>query len=178
MTTKVREKSDPQLLYHCGFAMLMGHQNSNLRYNPSQSIKEILSNRRMKNVPTNARINALVESWSLSTRSKSSTMSTVNLDGIVGEDEFSCQSIYEDDMKEIQPLYEGLFGNEKVMQVGQLLCIYTKLLQALNEIRLQVVRNDNPAMKVKGQSYNTYIAQLKAKEFVSDVDDIEFDNSW
>ena len=26
-TTKVREKSDPQLLYHCGFTMLMRHQN-------------------------------------------------------------------------------------------------------------------------------------------------------
>jgi hypothetical protein len=87
MTTKVREKSDPKLLYHCGFAMLMRHQKSNLRPNPSQSNREILLNRRMKNVPTNARINALVESWSLSTRTKSSTLSTVNLDGIVGEDE-------------------------------------------------------------------------------------------
>ena len=33
-TTKVREKSDPQLLYHCGFTMLMRHQNSNIRPNP------------------------------------------------------------------------------------------------------------------------------------------------
>ena len=84
----------------------------------------------MKNVPTNARIKALVESWSLSTRTKSSTMSTVNLDGIVGEDELSCQSIYEDGMKEIQPHYEGLFANEKVIQDGQLLRSYTKLLEA------------------------------------------------
>ncbi len=111
-TTKVREKSDPQLLYHCGFTMVMRHQNTNRRPNPSRSIDEILSNRRMRNIPTNARLNALVESWSLSSRIKSSTMSTVNLDSIVGEDELSCQSIYEDDMKEIQPIYEGLFGNE------------------------------------------------------------------
>jgi hypothetical protein len=48
MTTKVREKSDSQLLYHRGFAMLMRHQNSNLHLNPSQSIREILSNRRIK----------------------------------------------------------------------------------------------------------------------------------
>ena len=73
--------------------------------NPSRSIKEILSNRRMKNIPTNARSNVMVESWSLSTRTKSSTMPTVNLDGIVGEDELSCQSTYEDDMKEIQHIY-------------------------------------------------------------------------
>jgi hypothetical protein len=110
----------------------------------------------MKNVPTNARINALVKSWNLSTRTKSSTMSTVNLDGILGEDELSCQSIHEDGMKEIQPHYEGLFGNEKVIQDGQLLRIYTKLLEALNEIRLQVARNNQPVMKFKGQSYSTY----------------------
>ena len=77
-------------------------------------------------------------------------MSTVNLDGIVGEDELSCQSIYEDDMKEIQPIYEGLFGNEKKLQFDQLLSIYTKLVEALNEIRLQVASNENPVMKVKG----------------------------
>jgi hypothetical protein len=148
--------------------MLMQYQNLNLRPNPVQSIEEILSNRRMRNVPTNARINVMVKSWSLSTRTKSSTMSTVNLDGIVGE--LSCQSIYEDGIKEIQPHYEGLFGNEKVIQDGQLLCIYTKLLEALNEIRLQVACNDQPVIKVRGQSYNTYIAQLKAKEFVTDVD--------
>jgi hypothetical protein len=112
MTTKVREKSDPPLLYHCGFTVVMRYQNSNRRPNPSRSIDEILSNCRMRNIPTNARLNALVESWSLSSRTKSFTMSTVNLDGIVGEEELSCQSIYEDDMKEIQPIYEGLFGNE------------------------------------------------------------------
>ncbi len=104
-TTKVREMSDPPLLYHCGFTTVMGHQNTNRRPNPSRSIDEILSNRRMRNIPTNARLNAFVESWSLSPRTKSSTMSTVNLDGIVGEDELSCQSTYEDDMKEIQHIY-------------------------------------------------------------------------
>ncbi len=142
-TRQIREKSDPQLLYHCRFTMLMRHTNSNLRPNPVRSIEEILSNRRMRNVPTNARINVMVESWSLSTRTKSYTMSTVNLDGIVGEDDLSCQSIYEDGMKEIQPQYEGLFGTEKVIQDGQLLRIYTKLLEALNEIRLQVALMTN-----------------------------------
>jgi hypothetical protein len=74
----------------------------------------------MRNIPTNARLNALVESWNLSSRTKSSTTSTVNSDGIVGEDELSCQSIYEDGMKEIQPIYEGLFGNEIFLQEDQL----------------------------------------------------------
>jgi hypothetical protein len=92
--------------------MLMRHQNSNPRPYLSRSIDEILSNHRMRNVPTNAILNALVKSWSLSSRIKSSTMSTVNLNGIVCENELSCQSIYEDGMKKIQP-NEGLFGNKK-----------------------------------------------------------------
>ncbi len=57
-----------------------------------------------------------------------------------------------------------------------MLHIYTKLLKALNEFRLQVARNDRPVMIVRGQSYNTYIAQLKTKEFVADVDDVEFED--
>ncbi len=111
----------------------------------------------MRNLPTNARLNALVESWNLSSRTKSSTTSTVNSDGIVGEDELSCQSIYEDGMKEIEPIYEGLFGNENNLQEDQLSKKYAKYLEALNEIRLQVACNENPVMKVKGQSYNTYM---------------------
>ena len=174
VTTKIRKKSDFPLLYHSGFTMVMRHQNTNQRCSPKQSIDDILSNRRMKNIPTNARLNALVESWSLSSRMKSLTMSTVNSDGIVGEDELSCQSIYEVEMKEIERGYDGLFGNEIFLQEEDLSKIYAKYLQALNDIRLQVAGNQNPVMKVKGQSYNTYIAQLKAKEFVSHVDDIEF----
>ena len=64
--------------------------------------------------------------WSLSTRVKSSTMPTVNLEGIIGEDELSCQSTYEVGMKEIQLHYEGMLGHEKLLQDGQLLRIYTK----------------------------------------------------
>ena len=116
----------------------------------------------------------MVESWSLSSRMKALTTSTVNSDGIVGEDELSCQSIYEVEMKEIERGYDGLFGNEIFLQEEDLSKIYAKYLGALNDIRLQVAGNQNPVMKVKGQSYNTYIAQLKAKEFVSHVDDIEF----
>jgi hypothetical protein len=89
--------------------MLMRHRNSNIRPNPIPSSEEILLNRKMRSVPANARINVMVESWSLSTRAKSSTTPTVNVDRIVGVDELSCQSTYEVGTKEIQPRYEGLF---------------------------------------------------------------------
>ena len=62
------------------------------------------------------------------------------------------------------------------LQEDQMSKKYAKYLEALNQIRLQVARNENPVMKVNGQSYNTYIAQLKAKESMSDVDDIEFED--
>ena len=79
-------------------------------------------------------------------------------------------------MKEIQLYYEKLFGNKKLKQDGQLLRVYTKLLKALNEIRLQIATNFQPVMKFKGKFFNTFIAQVKAKEFVIDVDDIEFED--
>ncbi len=126
---KKSQKSDPQLLYHCGFTMLTRHRNWKIRPNPIPSIKEILLNPRMRSVPANARINVMVKSWSLSTRTKSSTMPTVNLEDIVGEDELSCQSTYKVGMKEIQPRYEGLFRNEKLIQDGQLLRIYRNYLK-------------------------------------------------
>jgi hypothetical protein len=61
-TKEVGGKSDQQLLYHCGFAMLMRHKNSHIRPNPIPSIKEILLNCKMRSVPANARINVMVES--------------------------------------------------------------------------------------------------------------------
>ena len=79
-------------------------------------------------------------------------------------------------MKEIQLHYKGLFGNERLIQDDQLLHIFTKLLNALNEIRLQNVTNFGPVMKFKGKSFNTFIAHVKAKDFVTDVDDVEFED--
>ena len=86
-----------------------------MRPNPIPSIKEILLNLKMRNVPASTRINVMVENWSLSTRAKSPKMPTVNLESIVGEDELSCQSTYEVGMKEIQLHYEGMLGHEKLL---------------------------------------------------------------
>ncbi len=79
-------------------------------------------------------------------------------------------------MKEIQLHYEGMFGNERLIKHDQLLCIYTKLLKALNEIRLQNATNFRPEMRFKGKSFNTCIPQVKANEFVTDIDDVEFED--
>ena len=54
--------------------------------------------------------------------------------------------------------------------------IYTKLLKALNEIRLQNTANFSPLMKFKGKSVNTFITQVKAKELVSNINKIEFED--
>ena len=75
-----------------------------MRPNPIPSIDFFLLNCKMRSVPANARINVMVENWSVSTRTNSSTLPTVNLEGIVGENELSCQSTYEAGMKEIQLL--------------------------------------------------------------------------
>ncbi len=53
-------------------------------------------------------------------------------------------------------------------------CIYTQLLKASNEIRLQNTAKSTLVMKFKSKSVNTFIAQVKAKEPVTDSNDIEF----
>jgi hypothetical protein len=49
-------------------------------------------------------------------------------------------------------------------------------MKALNEIRLQNTANFSPVMKFKGKFFNTFIAQVKAKELMTDVDDVEFED--
>jgi hypothetical protein len=65
----------------------------------------------------------------------------VNFEGIDGKDELSSQLTYDVCMKEILPHFEGLIGNEILIQEELLLRIYTKLLNAMNEIRLQDAAN-------------------------------------
>ncbi len=68
---------------------------SNIGSDPSDLIKLILTSRKMKIVPTNMKLNAMVIGWNMKKKTVSSDISTVNFDGIVGEDELSPQLIYE-----------------------------------------------------------------------------------
>ena len=175
-TKVVGEKSDSQVLNHGVFTMLMRQMISNTRPNQIPFINKFLSDCKIKIVSANARLMVIVDSWSTSTRTTSSTLPTMNFEGIVGKDELTSQSTYDVGTKEIQPHYEGLFGNETPIQEDQLLCIYTKLLKALNEIRLQNATNFGRVMKFKGKSFNTFVAQVKEKELVTYVDDIEVED--
>jgi hypothetical protein len=139
----------------------------NIGSDPSHLIKQILSSRKMKIVPTNIKLNAMVIGWNMKKKTVLSDISTVNFDSIVGEDELSSQSIYEFGMNRYFLPYEGLFGNEIPIQEDRLMCIYKKILKALNDIRLQNAVNSGPVMKFKGKHFNILITQVKAKEVVT-----------
>jgi hypothetical protein len=65
-STRVLEKKcDPQVLYHGVFTMLIHQLFLNIRPNPIPSIEDIVSSRKMKIVPTNAKFNALVIGWNI-----------------------------------------------------------------------------------------------------------------
>ena len=100
----------------------------------------------------------MVDAWNASNKPVLSDLPTVIFECIVGKDELSSQTTYEVGMKEFLPHYEQLFGNQIPMQEEKLLHIYTKLLKALNEIRLQNAANFSPVMKFKGTSFNSSIA--------------------
>jgi len=165
-----------QVLYYGVFTMLRCKSFLNIGPDPSDLIKQILSSRKMKIVPTNMKLNAMVFGWNVNKTTVSSDIPTVNFDGIVGEDELSSQSIYEFGLNKYFLPYEGLFGNEIPIQEDRLMRIYTNLLKALNDIRFQSAANSGPLMKFKGNPFNTLITQVKAKEVVTDVDDVEFED--
>jgi hypothetical protein len=170
------EKCDSQVLYHGVFTMYICQSFLNIRPNPNLLIENILSNCKMNIIPANAKFNAMVDAWTASNKSVPSKLPRVIFEGIVGEDELSSQLTYEVGMKEFLPRYEGLLCNQILIQEENLLRIYTKLLKALNEIRLQNAANFSPVMKFKGKSFNSFIAQVKAKDLMTDIDDVKFED--
>jgi len=89
------ENGVQELLYYGKFTMSRRKSFSNIGSDPSDLIKLILTSSKMKIVPTNMKLNAMVIGWNMKKKTVSSDISTVNFDGIVGEDELSPQLIYE-----------------------------------------------------------------------------------
>jgi len=89
------KKGVHELLYYGVFTMSRRQLCLKTGSDPIYLIKQILSSRKMKIVPTNTKLNAMVIGWNMKTKTVSSDISTMNLDGIVGEDELSSQLIYE-----------------------------------------------------------------------------------
>ncbi len=95
------------------------------------------------------------------------------------EDRLSSQSTYAvdiDDKNYIEVLSPNLalFDNEVSSGNKFFKCVYTQLINALNDLRVQKCTKTTLSAVWNGKSVNTYIAQVKAKDVVTDSNNIEF----
>ncbi len=97
----------------------------------------------------------------------------------VGEDGLSAQSSYTIDINDSNyidnlALHPTMFDNEVPLGKDSLKTVYTQLISALNDVRVQKSTNSTLSALWNGKSQNTYIGQVRASSVVVKSDDIEF----
>jgi hypothetical protein len=125
-------------------------------------------------------INAEVTSgWKGSSKSDSSSLHSMMFEDNVGEDGLSAQSSctidinYSNYIDNLAP-HPTMFDNEVSMGEDTLKKVYTQLIKALNDVRIQKSTNSTLSAVWNGKSQNTYIGQVRASGGVVKSDDNEF----
>jgi hypothetical protein len=67
-----------------------------------------------------------------------------------------------------------MFDNEVPLEMDYLKKVYTQLISALNDVRVQKSMNSALSALWDGKSQNTYIGLVKASSVVVECDDIDF----
>jgi hypothetical protein len=67
-----------------------------------------------------------------------------------------------------------MFDNEVPLGMDTLKKVYTQMISALNDVRVQKSTNSTLSALWGGKSQSTYIGQVKASSVVVKCDDIEF----
>jgi hypothetical protein len=126
------------------------------------------------------RINAEVASWwKGSSKSNSSSLHSMMFEDNVGEDVLSAQSSYTIDINDSNYIdnlapHPTMFDNEVPLGEDTFKKVYTKLIKALNDVRIQKSTNSFLSAVWNGKSQNTFIGQVKASAVVVESDDIDF----
>ncbi len=97
----------------------------------------------------------------------------------VGEDVLSAQSSYTIDINDSNYIdnlapHPTMFDNEVPLGEDTFKKVYTKLIKALNDVRIQKSTNSFLSAVWNGKSQNTFIGQVKASAVVVESDDIDF----
>jgi hypothetical protein len=67
-----------------------------------------------------------------------------------------------------------MFDNEVPLGIDILKKVYTQLISALNDVRIQKNTNSTISALWNGKSQNTYTGQVKASSVVIECDNMEF----
>jgi hypothetical protein len=117
--------------------------------------------------------------WRGSSKSNSSSLHSMMFEDNVGEDGLSAQSSYTIDINDSNYIDNlapdpTMFDNEVPLGIDTLKKVYTQLISALNDVRIQKSTNSTLSALWNGKSQNTYIGQVKASSIVVECDDIDF----
>ena len=110
-------------------------------------------------------------------KSDSSSLPSMMFEDNVGEDGLSAQSSYTieiNDSNYIDNLAPDptVFDNKVPLGMDTLKKVYTQLISALNDVRIQKSMNSTLSALWDGKSQNTYIGLVKASSVVVKCDDI------
>ncbi len=125
-------------------------------------------------------VNSEVASWwKGNAKSDSSSLPSMMFEDNVGEDGLSAQSSYTIDINDsiyIDNLAPDstIFDNEVPLGMDTLKKVYTQLIRALNDVRVQKSMNSTLSALWGGKSQNTYIGQVISSSVVVECDDIDF----
>ncbi len=117
--------------------------------------------------------------WKGNAKSDSSSLPSLMFEDNVGEDGLSAQSSYTIDIKDSNYIDNlapdpTMFDNEVSLGMDTLKKVYTQLISALNDVRVQKSTKSTLSALRGGKSQNTYIGQVKASSVVVECDDIDF----
>jgi hypothetical protein len=161
------------------FTTFQCHNASTYNYEEKALIICLMTNCKLTKTPAKAGLNAKVASWTKSNWNVSSILPSMILEDNVGEDGLFSQStytLYINDKNYIDLLspHPALFRSKVPIENDILKKVYSQLIIALNDVRVQKSMESSLSAIWNGKSVDTYIAQVKAKDVVIDSDDIEF----
>ncbi len=168
------------ILVSWNFTTFQHHNASSYNSDEKALIISLLTNRKLVRTPRTVTVNAEVASWwKGNMKSDSSSLPSIMLEDNVGEDGLSAWSSYTiviNDSTYIDNLAPDptMFDNEVPLGMGYLKKVYTQMISALNDVRVQKSTNSTLSALWDGKSQNTYIGQVKASSVVVKCDDIEF----
>ncbi len=136
-------------------------------------------NCRLVRTPQPVTVNAEVASWwKGNAKSDSSSLPSLMFEDNVGEDGLSAQSSYTIDINGSNYIDNlapdpTMFDTEVPLGMDTLKKVYTQLISALNDVRVQKSTISTLSALWDGKSQNTYIGLVKASSVVVKCDDIE-----
>jgi hypothetical protein len=137
-------------MYHGIFTTFQCHNASSYNSDKKSLIISLLTSRKLVKTQPTVSINAEVASWWRgSSKSDSSSLHSMMFEDNVGEDGLSAQSSYTIDINDTNYIdnlapHSIMFDNEVPLGEDTFKKVYTQLIRALNDIRIQ--KNTNSTL--------------------------------